>query len=98
MESRQALERMVELRGIGPWTAGLVLLRGLGRIDVFPSGDAGAARSLRKLIAIDKQSSIEETVASFGDVRGYLYFCCLGASLVDKGLIHAPPASGESNG
>lgn len=97
MDSREALERLVELPGIGPWTAGLVLLRGLGRIDVFPSGDAGAARSLRKLIAIDAQSSIEETVARFGDVRGYLYFCCLGASLVEKGLIHAPPSSGESS-
>ena len=88
MESEEALARLVELPGVGPWTAGLVLLRGLGRIDVFPSGDSGAARSLRRLIPIDEHASIDAVVASFGEVRGYLYFCCLGASLLDKGLIH----------
>ena len=88
METGEALERLVQLPGVGPWTAGLVLLRGLGRIDVFPSGDSGAARSLRKLIPIDEQASIDGTVASFGDARGYLYFCCLGASLLEKGLVH----------
>ncbi len=87
LTTREALERLVQLPGVGPWTAGLVLLRGLGRTDVFPAGDAGAARSLRKLLPIDDQSSIEETVGAFGDVRGYLYFCCLGASLLEKGLI-----------
>jgi len=89
MDSEQALERLVELPGVGPWTAGLVLLRGLGRIDVFPSGDTGAARSLRRLMRLDERASLDPVVASFGDVRGYLYFCCLGASLLEKGLIHA---------
>ena len=35
------------VQGIGPWSAGLVLLRGIGRLDVFPPGDVGAARGLR---------------------------------------------------
>jgi DNA-3-methyladenine glycosylase II len=31
-----ARARLLELPGIGPWTADYVLLRGLGRLDVFP--------------------------------------------------------------
>ena len=30
-------------------------------------------------------------VERFGDLRGYLYFCSLGASLLAKGLVHAAP-------
>ena len=30
------IERLMNLRGIGRWTAEYALLRGLGRIDVFP--------------------------------------------------------------
>src|SRR5690606_13556489 len=59
------------------------------RIHVFPSGDTGAPRSLRRLMRLDERASLDPVVASFADVRGYLYFCCLGASLLEKGLIHA---------
>lgn len=92
MESAEAIEHLARLPGVGPWTAGLVLLRGFGRMDVFPSGDSGAARALRKLIRIDESTSTEEAVAAFGPSRGYLYFCCLGASLIEKGLIRPAPA------
>jgi DNA-3-methyladenine glycosylase II len=42
MPSRQALHALGELPGIGPWSAALVLLRGFGRLDVFPPGDVVA--------------------------------------------------------
>jgi hypothetical protein len=32
-------------------------------------------------------------VERFGDYRGYLYFCGLGASLLAKGLIHPAEAA-----
>ena len=34
-----ALKVLVQLPGIGPWSAALVMLRGFGRLDVFPPGD-----------------------------------------------------------
>ncbi len=87
MPSRQALDALMELPGIGPWSAALVLLRGLGRLDVFPPGDVGAARGLGPLLQLDQRVSIDRAVERFGDRRGYLYFCGLGASLVARGLI-----------
>ncbi|WP_275040920.1 AlkA N-terminal domain-containing protein [Nocardiopsis halotolerans] len=42
----EAERRLVELRGIGPWTAGYVRMRGLGDPDVFLHGDLGVRLAL----------------------------------------------------
>lgn len=94
LPSGAALTRLVALRGVGPWTAGLVLLRGLGRLDVFPAGDVGAANGLRALLDTDSARRIEATMKRFGDLRGYLYFCALGNRLLARGLIK--PARGSA--
>lgn len=91
LSTRDALKALVDLPGIGPWSAGLVLLRGLGRIDVFPPGDVGAEKGLKALLRIGPQGSLDRAIKRFGDKRGYLYFCALGSSLLAKGLIHAAP-------
>ncbi|MBV6418560.1 MAG: hypothetical protein CMLOHMNK_03468 [Steroidobacteraceae bacterium] len=77
-----ALDRLTTLRGIGPWTAGLVLLRGFGRLDVFPPGDVGAQRNLQQLLGTRDARKLRATIERFGDLRGYLYFCGLGARLL----------------
>ena len=50
LPDEQARARLRELPGIGPWTADYVLLRGLGRLDVFPAGDVGAAHTLGRIL------------------------------------------------
>ena len=52
-EHEEALRFLAELQGIGPWSASLVLLRGLGRLDVFPPGDVGVARGLGSLMRLE---------------------------------------------
>jgi DNA-3-methyladenine glycosylase II len=91
MSTSDALRRLIELPGVGPWTAGLVLLRGLGRVDVFPPGDVGAARRLGELMRLGPGASLGRVVERFGVHQGYLYFLGLGGSLLAKGLIHAAP-------
>jgi 3-methyladenine DNA glycosylase/8-oxoguanine DNA glycosylase len=91
MSSGEAIRVLRELKGIGPWSAALVLLRGLGRLDVFPPGDVGVARGLSRVIHLASGRSLERMAERFGDHRGYLYFCSLGGSLLAKGLIHAAP-------
>ncbi len=91
MSTPAAIARLTELPGVGPWSAGLVLLRGLGRLDVFPSGDVGAARNLRSLMQVDPRAPIAPIIRRFGKLRGYLYFCSLGGSLLRNGLIHPAP-------
>lgn len=70
--STEALaERLTELRGIGPWTASLMMLRGFRRLDVFPAGDAGAARGLRETFP---DADPEELLHALGPYRGMLYY------------------------
>ena len=76
--------QLQRLLGIGPWSAGLMLLRGMRRMDVFPTGDSGAARSLTALLGLPGKLTIADADAyadTFGDLRGYLYFLCLGNRL-----------------
>ena len=72
---------------MGSWTAALILLRGLGRTDVFPEGDTGVLRGLRAILGAD--APIPSIVARAGDRRGYLYFYSLGSRLLAAGLIHS---------
>jgi DNA-3-methyladenine glycosylase II len=91
MTANDAIGALTDLPGIGPWSAGLILLRGLGRLEVFPSGDVGAARSLRALLQLDSDARVRQAVERLGDSRGYLYFCSLGGNLLARGLIHGAP-------
>ncbi len=46
----EVIRQLTQLKGIGPWTANIYLLMGLGRVDIWPRGDLAlnaAARSLQ---------------------------------------------------
>jgi DNA-3-methyladenine glycosylase II len=73
LPSAKAAERLCSIRGIGPWSAAVVLLRGFGRLDVFPMKDSGVARSLR-LLSGNPVLNAHELLESLGPVRGMLYF------------------------
>lgn len=92
LSTSDALQRIGALPGIGPWSAHLVLLRGFGRLDVFPPGDVGVVRGLSALLELPSLAALERVVSRFGEYRGYLYFYSLGAALLAKGLIHAAPS------
>lgn len=86
LPSPQAIEELSRLHGIGPWTAALVLLRGLGRLDVFPVNDSGVAKSLRMIdgaIEVDFAALLER----LGDQRGMLYYLLLLGRLEKSGVV-----------
>lgn len=90
-DTNEALEKLVALPGIGPWSAALVLLRGFGRLDVFPPGDSGVRRALEALLPMRSAASLDRVVERFAEHRGYLYLCALGGILLRKGLIASAP-------
>lgn len=96
MPSTEAMAALTAQPGIGPWSAGLILLRGLGRTEIFPAGDVGAARNLGRLLAMEGRTRVVDVrpvVAQLGPAQGYLYFYALGWRLWHEGLITpAPPA------
>jgi DNA-3-methyladenine glycosylase II len=73
LSSDEAARRLCCIRGIGPWSAAVVLLRGLGRLDVFPLRDSGVARTLA-LLSGNPRIDQEEVLEALGPVRGMLYY------------------------
>jgi DNA-3-methyladenine glycosylase II len=71
--SDEAIAALCTLPGIGPWSASVVLLRGCGRLDVFPPGDSGARASIRALSG-DPNVDLAKLAQDLGDLRGLLYF------------------------
>ncbi len=46
LDDEAAIGRLTSFRGVGRWTAEIGLLRGLGRMDVFPAADLGVVKYL----------------------------------------------------
>jgi DNA-3-methyladenine glycosylase II len=78
--------RLESFKGIGPWTAAVIALRGFGRLDIFPMNDSGVARSLKELSG---ESAIDATamLAQLGPQRGMLYYHLLLGRLAARGEI-----------
>jgi DNA-3-methyladenine glycosylase II len=54
---------MTAIRGIGPWTANYVLLRGAGHRDAFPIGDSGINRAVRALYGLERKPDVDYLTA-----------------------------------
>jgi 3-methyladenine DNA glycosylase/8-oxoguanine DNA glycosylase len=90
LPTEAAMEVLTALPGIGPWSAGLILLRGLRRMEVFPDGDVGAAKNLARLLKLEGPVSVRDLRPlsdGFGSVKGYFYFYTLGWRLLEEGVI-----------
>jgi DNA-3-methyladenine glycosylase II len=61
------------IKGIGPWTATIILLRGLGRLDVFPGNDTSVASNIA-LAAGSAPLDVQRVLDALGPQRGMLYF------------------------
>lgn len=89
----EAIAELCKLRGIGPWSAAVVLLRGLGRLDVFPMRDSGVAASLRLLRGNHEAVDVDRLLAALGEQRGMLYFHLLLGRIVAKSNAAATAAT-----
>jgi DNA-3-methyladenine glycosylase II len=77
-------EALTAHRGIGPWTAAVIALRGFGRLDLFPMNDSGVARSIRDLSGAG-DVDVSALLAQLGAQRGMLYYHLLLGRLAARG-------------
>jgi DNA-3-methyladenine glycosylase II len=69
--------RLLELPGVGRWTAEYVSLRGLGRIDTFPGDDIGARNNLARWLHLRKPLDYDRSmriVDQWKPFAGLIYF------------------------
>lgn len=95
LDNQVAVERLMRLRGVGRWTAEYVLLRGLGRLNMFPGDDVGArkklAQFLRKKQPLD-YDGVRRAVARWQPYAGLVYFHLLLARIEKAGWLCSHPA------
>jgi 3-methyladenine DNA glycosylase/8-oxoguanine DNA glycosylase len=60
-DASAAESRLLSLRGVGPWTARYVMLRGLGFADSAPIGDSGLATALQRFYALPARPDARQT-------------------------------------
>jgi DNA-3-methyladenine glycosylase II len=90
MANQEAVEYLSTLRGIGRWSAEYALLRGLGRIDIFPGDDIGAHNNLQRLFHLEQKPGYEEIkklTSRWHPYEGLVYFHLLLNKLNLKGVI-----------
>jgi DNA-3-methyladenine glycosylase II len=88
LNDEDALSRLCELRGVGRWTAEYVLLRGMGRLHVFPGDDAGARNKLRSWLGVEEKldyKGVNSILARWNPYGGFIYFHLLLNDLAQKG-------------
>ena len=79
-----------ELRGVGRWTAEYVLLRGFGRLNVFPGDDVGAQKSLGRWLGRSEvldYDSVRNAVERWQPYAGMVYFHLLLDGLAQAGEV-----------
>ena len=84
------------IKGIGPWTATVILLRGLGRLDVFPMNDSSVARNL-SLVSTSDRVDVECILDTLCPQQGMLYYHLLLARLEARVDLGHPSGSPRSN-
>ncbi|MCJ7773042.1 MAG: hypothetical protein MUP22_07910 [Desulfobacterales bacterium] len=60
LDDAQAKEQLMNIKGIGPWTADIYLLMALGRPDIWPNGDIALASAVKKLKGFASRPTSEE--------------------------------------
>jgi DNA-3-methyladenine glycosylase II len=73
----EVVSRLTRISGIGRWSAEYALLRGLGRLHIFPGDDVGARNNLMRLLdrgPLPDYATVQRAVARWQPYAGMVYF------------------------
>ena len=92
LNNQSLVERLLELRGIGRWSAEYALLRGMGRVDVYPGDDVGARNNLKRWLRLRKPLDYERVrriTSHWQAYSGLVYFHLLLDRLAASGHLES---------
>ena len=90
LDDDAALDRLTSIRGIGRWSAEYALLRGMGRLNIFPGDDVGGWNNLQKHLRLRARPDYAKTrklLAPWKNYAGLIYFHFLLDGLRSRGAL-----------
>jgi DNA-3-methyladenine glycosylase II len=81
------------LHAAGRWSAEYTLLRGLGRLHVFPGDDVGERKNLARWLGLAEPldyAGVQHAVAGWHPFAGFVYFHLLLDRLAARGDLEGP--------
>ncbi|MHB8909792.1 MAG: DNA-3-methyladenine glycosylase family protein [Syntrophales bacterium] len=94
LDDESALAKLLQLHGVGRWTAEYALLRGLGRLHVFPADDVGGRHNLAHFLEIadslDREGAMR-IIEAWKPYGGLIYMHLLLDHLAHGGYITQVP-------
>jgi DNA-3-methyladenine glycosylase II len=90
LSDEEAMTRLCRLRGVGRWTAEYAMLRGLGRLDIFPVEDAGARNNLTRVLKLKKvldYDGVRRILGRWHPYGGVVYLHLLLDGLAARGYV-----------
>ncbi len=85
-----ALKELYQLHGVGRWTGEYVLLRGMSRLNIFPTDDIGARNKLRSLLNLRKpldDKGVKRILRKWNPFGGFVYIHLLLDGLSEEGYL-----------
>jgi DNA-3-methyladenine glycosylase II len=92
LDNVEAIARLSTIRGVGRWTAEYVMLRGFGRIDIFPGDDVGARNKLFQWFGHSSQptyDSVGTMLKRWHPYAGLIYLHLVVNAVANTGRIAA---------
>ena len=59
-DSNLVIKKLIEIKGIGQWSAQIYCMFSLARSNIFPSGDLALQEAIRVLLKLDSRPNIKE--------------------------------------
>lgn len=75
-EYETACEKLMSIRGLGPWSANYILMRGAGHRDAFPFGDSGINHALCSLYGAKARAGAKHITKLSNRWRPYRALAC----------------------
>jgi DNA-3-methyladenine glycosylase II len=76
MSDQQIIDELVQVKGIGPWTAEMFLMFRMGRPDVFSFGDLGLRNAIKKLYPMQGELTEKKALRIAEKWRPYRTIAC----------------------
>jgi hypothetical protein len=101
-EDDAAIRRhLLELHGVGRWSAEYVLLRGFGRLGVFPGDDVAAQKGLARWLGRSRRldyAGVSRAVKRWSPFAGMVYLHLLLNGLSRAGVLEPVASPEEAEG